>query len=406
MITEIKLENFKGHQSTHLNLDNSRLHALVGKNSSGKTSVLQALSYMIRLTNESFKSIFKNENSPSFIITSGAIGMSVDVHGTLQDISKQPWKISYHLDPKVSMWDTSVIIDKSFIPRLSFDLGETYNDEQSGWEISLKDRQSSNALLLGNSEYFKLESRNLAKAAYSDKISPEVEFNGLGLAPTLDYLRSEEIEKFNKLQKMLQQIVPNLKKIRIQRAKVQINHQRSVSIDGREIAYDENQERIGQEIVLDMNTGDRIPAHAISEGTILALGLLTILMNPNKPKLALLDEPDLHPHQPKLVLLDDIEQGLHPRAQRELIAIFKEIVQTHPNLQIIFTTHSPYIVDELDFSQVHVLDTNSSGFTTCKRLDEHPDVEWAKQTLTTGEFWNAEGEEWVNEEVPEEVVNV
>jgi hypothetical protein len=28
-------------------------------------------------------------------------------------------------------------------------------------------------------------------------------------------------------------------------------------------------------------------------------------------------------------------------------------------------------------------------------LDEHPDVEWAKQTLTTGEFWDAEGEDWV-----------
>jgi len=33
--------------------------------------------------------------------------------------------------------------------------------------------------------------------------------------------------------------------------------------------------------------------------------------------------------------------------------------------------------------------------TRCKRLDEHPDVEWAKQTLTTGEFWDSVGEDWV-----------
>ncbi|MCA1992933.1 MAG: hypothetical protein LDL41_12990, partial [Coleofasciculus sp. S288] len=32
------------------------------------------------------------------------------------------------------------------------------------------------------------------------------------------------------------------------------------------------QEMAGQEVVLDMNTGDRIPGHAISEGTMLALG--------------------------------------------------------------------------------------------------------------------------------------
>ncbi|XZN92037.1 MAG: hypothetical protein ACM65M_03935 [Microcoleus sp.] len=38
--------------------------------------------------------------------------------------------------------------------------------------------------------------------------------------------------------------------------------------------------------------------------------------------------------------------------------------------------------------------------TRCKRLDEHPDVEWAKQTLTTGEFWDAEGEDWEERLIP------
>jgi hypothetical protein len=46
-------------------------------------------------------------------------------------------------------------------------------------------------------------------------------------------------------------------------------------------------------------------------------------------------------------------------------------------------------------SQVHVLSNSKSRCTRGKRLDEHPDAEWAKQTLTTGEFWNAEGEDWV-----------
>jgi predicted ATPase len=136
----------------------------------------------------------------------------------------------------------------------------------------------------------------------------------------------------------------------------------------------------GQEVVIDMNTGDRLPAHSISEGTMITLGLLTVLVNPN---------------QPNLILLDDVEQGLHPEAQRELVSVFKEIIQANSNLQIIFSTHSPYIVDELSPSQVHVLSNTNSGFTCCKRLDEHPDVEWATQALTTGEFWDAEGEDWV-----------
>jgi predicted ATPase len=129
-----------------------------------------------------------------------------------------------------------------------------------------------------------------------------------------------------------------------------------------------------------MATGDRLPASVVSEGTVLTLGILSILMSPQ---------------QPKIILLDDVEQGLHPKAQRELMQVFKEIMQAHPDLQIIFTTHSPYIIDALAPSQVHVLGTGTDGFTHTKRLDEHPDAEWAKQTLTTGEFWDAEGEDWV-----------
>jgi predicted ATPase len=169
-------------------------------------------------------------------------------------------------------------------------------------------------------------------------------------------------------------------KIGIRRAKVLINRQHVITVKGKSIPYDEPQEMVGQEVILDMVTGERIPAHALSEGTVLALGLLTALHNPQKPS---------------LLLLDDIEQGLHPKAQRDLMAVLKDIILDTPDLQIIFSTHSPYIVDELTPTQVHVLGNSPSGFTQTKRLDEHPDIEWAKNTLTTGEFWSAEGEQWV-----------
>ncbi|MFN8495782.1 MAG: AAA family ATPase [Caldilineaceae bacterium] len=98
------------------------------------------------------------------------------------------------------------------------------------------------------------------------------------------------------------------------------------------------------------------------------------------------------------LLLDDLKQGLHPRAQHELVTVLKEIIQQNQNLQILFSTHSPYVLDELEPSQVHLLNSIVDGYTVAGRLDEHPDVEWAKQTLTTGEFWDAEGEAWVMKE--------
>jgi len=372
MLEKVKLHNFKSHKDTELNFDSSGLHALVGQNSSGKTSVLQALHYLSRLANydkSSFAHIFQYERAPEFLTTSGENNMSVTCRGFWGYHNQRKWEASYH-------WQQG--FNPPWFPKASWKVDQEGSLE--GWKSSLSNAPDPIPQSLRYSVHLKLVATNLAKAAYSDAITPRVEFDGSGLAPTLDYLRDEAPDKFKSLQKMLKRIVPGVREVGVRRAKVMVNRQRLIEVDGKSISYEESQEIAGQEVVLDMNTGKRIPAHAISEGTMLALGLLTVLMNPN---------------QPNLVLLDDVEQGLHPKAQRELIAVFKEILQDNHNLQIIFSTHSPYIVDELTPSQVHVLSNANSGFTHSKRLDEHPDVEWAKQTLTTGEFWDAEGEDWV-----------
>ena len=64
MLEQLILHNFKSHKSTELNFDNSRLHGIVGKNSAGKTSILQALYSLSMLTHLSSTQIFKNENLP------------------------------------------------------------------------------------------------------------------------------------------------------------------------------------------------------------------------------------------------------------------------------------------------------------------------------------------------------
>lgn len=375
MLEQVKLHNFKSHKNTQLNLDSSRLHALVGQNSSGKTSVLQALYYLSQLTNSEAENIFQNERAPQFIRTIGQDNMSVTASGFWMEKNRNNWEYSYE-------WRKPD--DSAAYPLVSWSINgnhKSINLTPMGEFISafkLAPKQIIQAL--NSTVHLKLVATNLTKASYSDAVKPKIEFDGSGLAPTLDYLQGEYPDRFRSLQEMLKRIVPGVREIGVRRAKVTVDRQRLIEVDGKSISYAESQEIVGQEVILNMDSGERIPAHAISEGTMLALGLLTVLMSPDRPN---------------LILLDDVEQGLHPKAQRELIAVFKEIVQQNNNLQIIFSTHSPYIVDELTASQVHVLSNTKSGFTRSKRLDEHPDLEWAKQTLTTGEFWDAEGEDWV-----------
>ncbi|MCE2905419.1 MAG: AAA family ATPase [Anabaena sp. CoA2_C59] len=372
MLEKLILHNFKSHKSTELNFDNSRLHGLVGKNSAGKTTVLQALHNLSRLAASPFKNIFQYDKSPQFLTTIGEKDMSVTASGFWGYKNRQNWQASYSWKQENNDY---------WHPTASWKIDEKENFLE-GWSNSLSDSPDAIRKSLRHTVYLKLIASNLAKAAYSEEVTPRVEFDGSLLAPTLDFLRDEAPDKFQLIEEKLNRIVPNVRKVGIKRAKVPVIRKRLIEVDGKSISYEETQEMTGQEVILDMNTGERIPAHAISEGTMLTLGLLTVLMNPN---------------QPNLVLLDDVEQGLHPQAQRELMTVFKEIIAENPNLQIIFSTHSPYILDALAPSQVHILNNSKSGFTMSKRLDEHPDVEWAKETLTTGEFWDAEGEDWVLE---------
>jgi predicted ATPase len=378
MLQKITLENFKSHQLTELNLDDSRLHALVGQNSSGKTSVLQALHYLCLLAESPFKDIFKHDRSPQFITTIGAEAMSVTASGFWVDENQQHWQASYSFKQRSA---------NDWFPTASLKVDNVDKNEKikdgtvAGWPSSFQHSAYPIPLNLRHSVYLKLVANNLAKPALSEDIKPRVEYDGSGLAPTLDYLRDEAPDKFEELQEMLKRIVPGVRKVGLKLAKVTVNRQRTIKVDDQSsVPYQETQELTGKEVVLDMNTGKRIPGHAISEGTMLTLGLLTVLMNPN---------------QPNLVLLDDLEQGLHPYAQRELMNALKEILAANPNLQIIFSTHSSYIVDELQPSQVHVLHNSQTGFTVAKRLDEHPDMEWAIESLMTGEFWDSVGEDWV-----------
>jgi len=65
---------------------------------------------------------------------------------------------------------------------------------------------------------------------------------------------------------------------------------------------------------------------------------------------------DLPPHS--LVLIDEIETSLHPRAQRRLVRDLAEKCRER-ELQIILTTHSPFILSELPFeARAHIVETD------------------------------------------------
>ncbi len=70
-------------------------------------------------------------------------------------------------------------------------------------------------------------------------------------------------------------------------------------------------------------------AEEVSEGVLYFLALLCIVHQPEPPKLLLLEEP---------------EKGIHPRRIKEVMDFIFELARLR-DIQIILTSHSPYVVD-------------------------------------------------------------
>jgi predicted ATPase len=137
-------------------------------------------------------------------------------------------------------------------------------------------------------------------------------------------------------------------------------------------------------LLFDTLGANSLSAHQVSEGTLLVLGLLAALHAPNRPS---------------LILLDDLDRGLHPRAQKELISLLRKLLDANPDLQIVATTHSPYLLDRMEPSEVRMTILQEDGSTACAPLTSHPQFDQWKDEMAPGEMWSLFGEKWLVEGV-------
>lgn len=65
-------------------------------------------------------------------------------------------------------------------------------------------------------------------------------------------------------------------------------------------------------------------------------------------------------HKGAILLLDEAGQSLHPLAQKDLIAFFDNLAKTN---QLIYTTHSPFLVDTSNIDRAKVVYSDEKGLT-------------------------------------------
>jgi predicted ATPase len=385
MIKSASFRNFKSLR--HVDIDLERLTVIVGPNASGKTSILEGLHCLSEVPLKEPVEIFAGQRRPGMLYSRGVIGeaMELECRDTYAAIRLIVGVWSGGFDDPAQSGRPSAHLERGSPPRLEWRRSDQANGEWAGIAGkptfgSMPSSIFSLILQLRSTILLRLDAVKLAEPSYSGNTQPRVEYDGAGMASVLALMALNQPETFESLQGNLKTLIPSLKRIRFDRVPVNRIETEVVTIDGASLTRRLNKEYMGDEVVLDFQGAPDIPAHLASEGTILVLGLLTALLGSVRPK---------------LVLLDDLDHGLHPKAQRKVIPLIRRVLDENPDLQIIATTHSPYVVDELDPKEVRITWANEDGATQCAPLQSHPDFERWKDELWPGEFWSLVGEQWV-----------
>jgi predicted ATPase len=345
MITELTLEQYKAHEATRVPL--AQLTVLVGPNASGKTSALEAVRVLSRAARMVPDHALLAEPAPYTIVRQGA---------------SRPMRLGCAGATRGHSWSL----------RLTVSDGALAGATEDGDPPPRPDE-------LPPAAFLRLDATRLGEPSHSDEEVPALAEDGYGLATVLTALKVASTERFHALEEAARRVVPRLRGLGLKRTRRVEQRSRALTVEGQKVLVPEKETVIADELLLDFDDAAGLPAQAASEGTLVVLGILAALQGPSPAG---------------LLLLDDLERGLHPKAQRDLVVELRKALATMPDAQIVATTHAPYLLDELSPEEVVVLGRAASGAVTARRLADHPKARLL-DVLTTGEFWAAEGEDWV-----------
>lgn len=224
-------------------------------------------------------------------------------------------------------------------------------------------------IVLPSAVLLQLRPEVLRQASYLDSPVPKLQADGYGLATVLADMKLSDSRAFESILRQTREIIPTFEDVRFKRAKVE----------------NERQSVIGNALVFDMKNAPDLRPQAVSDGTMLTLGLLTILFSSLKE--------DAEESRPKLFLIDELERSLHPKALGELVVQLRRLAQEF-DIQILATSHSPYLVDGLRPEEVRITGLLEDGSAIIRELGDHPEFDRWKDEMTPGEFWSTVGEDW------------
>lgn len=362
MIHRAKFQNFKALRDVEVTFD-SRLTVLVGPNGSGKTSVLQGIQFVGNFA--------KTSRTPEDYVDQSLVGSPL-VFG---------WRdLGTTFDPTALEVGTAFTVESHQQAHvvaqyhcMSFPSGgnRALRGESISHEFSInEDRHNVSGNLvqlrgIRSAVLLQFDPGKLGAPSFTTRLPPVTAPDGSGLASALGYLLRKYPDCYKAVVEGVNAVIPNVVNIRLDLVQLSNGY--------------------GDALLFDFKGASGVSATSTSDGTLVVVGLVSVLLSPDGPR---------------LVLLDDLDHRLHPKAQMDLVVLLRKLLVQFPDLQIIATSHSPYILDRLQPNEVRVMVLRDDGSAACARLEDHPKYPMWKDSMSPGEFWTHAGEDWVKQLAP------
>ncbi len=341
MIKRIRFENYRSHGETEFPLQ--RINLLIGSVAAGKSNVFKGLLLIQNSIHRSLEELFPPGLSEFHLVRSRWADQTapIRIEVELSDLDGFPDQIAiYRLaiaDSPNGLYVLEETLERQEPERSSYwifrrgmrhqalaNYGEVdpydptllnrifYNDLQVNKTVESVVFAREVARSLSQFGYYHLSVAQL-KTWGTGQPSQRISYYGAGLPDFLAWTKFSEQNApvYQKILKAMQVLLPELDSIIVTQAR---SDQQSLAMSFK---------------------GQRgyIAAPDLSDGTLLTLGLLSLVYSPERPNLLCIEEP---------------ETGLNPRRLRWLFEQFIEIAYPTDDVkatQVIFSTHSPWLID-------------------------------------------------------------
>ena len=371
MIHRFRAQNYKALRDVTLEL--TPFHVLIGPNDSGKTSVLEALGALSRSAEvplvNAFGTNWRNaelvwQHDPKLMVVLEADdGPNGSFGYKLQCGFQSPGRnvLSHREEARVGAGPWSEYPHGSSTTRAC--------NLSKGFPPSVR------ASLAGARSYWWNPKLLALPVALDSRSQFELDSTGFGLPRALSDLLLADRARFQELEARLVERFPGIKGIELRRE------------SGFMLTRDEFlQPSVGgggnaPGIALYFKTDSeslRVPATSASDGVLIYLAYLFLSHQPNPPRLLLIEEP---------------ENGIHPKRLQEIVQILRDLITTQSQMQVLISTHSPYLLDLCRPEEVTLCRKGKDGAVAAHRLSESKVVKDQIDIFTLGEIWTNEGED-------------